>query len=144
MRLEKHQESLKEVLDEINVALNDPRGLSSHQRRVAMMLSIGICELIEAYFHKLGIIKGGSRIKHDWFKQKRIKEKLERQISCPIEQVKGINEILLLATGIEERRDDLAYGSPVKEEDMLMEKINHFFRLKKIIEREAGELIETK
>jgi len=102
MRIEKHQESLKEVLDEINTALDDPRGLISHQRRLAMMLSIGNCELIELYFHKLGIIKEGSRIKHDWFKQKRIKEKLENQIISPINQVTQIDNILLIATSIEE------------------------------------------
>ena len=144
MRLEKHQESLKEVLDEINTALEDSRGLISHQGRLAMMLPIGNCELIELYFHELGIIKEGSRIKYDWFKQKRIKEKLENQIINPIDQVTKIDSILFLATSIEEKRDDLAYGSPVQEETLLMEKINQFFELKKIIEKEVGGLIETK
>ena len=55
MRLEKHLECLKEVADEINIALNDARGIISHQRRIALMLSIGVCELIELYFHKLKI-----------------------------------------------------------------------------------------
>ena len=59
MRAEKHKKALQEVLDEIQTALDDPRGLVAHQRRLATMLSIGTCELIEIYFHKLGIMKGG-------------------------------------------------------------------------------------
>ena len=126
MRLEKHLESLKEVLDEIEAGLKDSRGLCSHQRRIAMMLSIGICDLVEVYLHKLNIMKGGARIKHTWFRQNRIKEKLEQQIICSIDSVKNINEILILASSIEESRDDLAYGAPVEEGNLLMEKIISF------------------
>lgn len=143
MRLEKHLESLKEVLDEISLALNDSRGLASHQRRLALMLSVGICDLIEVYFHKLNIIKEGSKIKHDWFRQKRVKEKLEQQIICPISQIKKIDDLLMLVVSIEEARDDLAYGSPVKEENLLAGKINQFLELKKIVEQEVGDLIGT-
>ena len=50
MKIEKHLKSLEEVMDEIQVALEDPRGLIAHQRRLATMLSIGVCELIEIYF----------------------------------------------------------------------------------------------
>ncbi len=141
---EKHLESLKEVLDEINSALEDSRGIGQHQRRLALMFSLGICDLIELYFHKLGIIKGGARIKHDWFRQIRIKEKLEQQLTCPISSIPKIDEMISIAVDIEESRDDLAYGSPVKEEEKLMEKINQLLYLKKLIEEQVGELDETK
>ena len=134
MRLEKHAESLQEVLDEIDAALNDKQGVKKHQRRLAMMLSVGICDLIEIYFHRLGVIKSGARIKHDWFRQKRIKEKLEQQIIQPIDSITEIHTIMRLAVDIEESRDELAYGSPVDEEKLLMEKINQFLELKKIID----------
>ena len=143
MKLEKHLDSLNEVLDEIHVALQDSRGTLSHQRRLALMLSLGVCDLIEIYFHKLKIIKTGSRLKHDWFKQKRIKEKLETQIIVPIDTIKEIEPILLLGAAIEESRDDLAYGSPLNEEFILNKKINQFLELKKIIEKTSGELNET-
>lgn len=144
MNPDKHLESLKEVLDEINSALEDSRGLASHQRRLALMFSLGICDLIEMYFHKLGVMKSGARLKHDWFRQTRIKEKLEQQITCPIQSVKKIDEMVSIAVGIEESRDDLAYGSPVKQEELLMEKINKLLELKKIIEEIVGDLYETK
>jgi len=41
MRLEKHRKALQEVMDEIQMSLEDPRGLVAHQRRLATMLSIG-------------------------------------------------------------------------------------------------------
>jgi len=42
MKEEKHQETIKEVLDEIESALKDKRGLVSHQRRLAFVISLGI------------------------------------------------------------------------------------------------------
>ncbi|MBI5332057.1 MAG: hypothetical protein HZB65_00630 [Candidatus Aenigmarchaeota archaeon] len=46
MRVEKHLEKLKEVLDEIQTALKDQRGVVSHQARLGSMLSLGIVTLI--------------------------------------------------------------------------------------------------
>ncbi|MEK6846286.1 MAG: hypothetical protein AABY26_05985 [Nanoarchaeota archaeon] len=144
MRLEKHLESLHEVMDEIGAALNDSRGLSSHQRRLALMLSVGFCELVEIYFHKLQILKPGSRIKHDWFRQKRIKEKLEQQVTSPLSGLAGIDEIISLAVQLEESRDDLAYGSPVNEEEFIRSRIDLFLKMKKIIENRVGGIDEPK
>lgn len=144
MRLEKHLESLHEVLDEVESALNDSRGINTHQRRLALMLSLGFCELIEIYFHWLQILKPGSRIKHDWFRQKRIKEKLEQQVTAPLSGLAGIDEIISLAVQLEESRDDLAYGSPVNEEEFLRSRINLFLKLREIIEDKMGALNESK
>ena len=52
MKEERHIETLKEVLDEIETALKDVRGRVSHQRRLAFSLSLGVVNLIELYFHK--------------------------------------------------------------------------------------------
>ncbi len=133
MREEKHQEVLKEMLDEIESASKDPEGLLRHQRRLAFSVSLGAATLIELYFHKLNIMKEGSRINHRWFKRKlsSIKEQLENQITSPIDTVKNINKIIEIAREIEVKRDDLAYGAPAGE-DILQEKINLFFKLKEL------------
>lgn len=144
MRLERHIEALNEVMDEITSALEDPKGLKKHQRRLAIMLSLGACGLIEIYFHKLGIMKNGSTIKHSWFKQKRIKESLSNQIISGLDNVKNIGRIIKISEGIEEKRDDMAYGAPVKEDDLLKEKINDFLELKNIVENEIGDILESK
>lgn len=144
MRLEKHIESLKEVLREIESALEDAQGLTAHQRRLAAMLSLGICELIEIYFHRLGIMKEGARIKHSIFRKGNMEALLSSQITAPLKAVKSIERILEIAADIENSRDDMLYGSPVDEEGLLKEKIDGFFDLRKLIENEIGDTVETK
>jgi len=138
MKVEKHMEVLREVEDEIKAAMEDPEGLIKHQRRLALMISLGVAELVEIYFHKLGIIKEGSRIKHEWFKRKSIKEMLSSQIVRPIDSVKRIDEIVSISNRIEEKRNDLAYSSPLDEDEILREEISSYFEVKAIIEKEAG------
>ncbi|MBU3957487.1 MAG: hypothetical protein KKB25_00245 [Nanoarchaeota archaeon] len=137
MRLEKHEEGLKEVLSEIESALEDAGGLVNHQRRLAMMLSLGVCELIEIYFHKIGIMKGGARIKHGMFRKSNMEELLSNQITAPLKSVKNMERILEIAVSIENNRDDMAYGSPLNEEELLKEKIDEFLEMKKLIENET-------
>ena len=134
MRKERHEEVLKEVLDEIGSALNDKGGLVSHQRRLAFSLSPGAVNLLELHFHILNIMKEGSMIDHSWFKRNRknVLEKLGKQVTSPIDSIKDINEIVDIIRNIEERRDDLAYGAPATE-DVLQNKINLFFKLKRIL-----------
>lgn len=140
MRVEKHAEALREVEDEIKAAMEDSEGLIKHQRRLALMISLGIAELVEIYFHKLGIIKEGSRIKHEWFKRKTIKEMLSNQIVRSIDSVKRIDEIVSISNRVEERRNDLAYSSPLDEDEILREEINSYFEVKAIIEKEVGDI----
>ena len=134
MRIEKHEEILNEVLDEIDASIKDKRGLLVHQRRLAFSISLGAVNLLEMYFHKLYIIKEGSKINHLWFKRKKDKiiEQLQKQITSPINSVDDINKIIDLIIKLEEKRDDLAYGSPASEK-ILREKINLFFELKKLL-----------
>jgi len=134
MRIEKHIETLNEVLDEIETASKDKRGLLAHQRRLAFSLSMGAANLLELYFHKLNIIKEGSKINHQWFKRKkeRIFEQLQNQLTTPIISVPNIGRIIEIIAKIEEKRDDLAYGAPSTEK-ILQEKINLFFELKGLV-----------
>ncbi|MCK5031408.1 MAG: hypothetical protein KAR64_08075 [Thermoplasmatales archaeon] len=141
MRLEKHIQALQEVMDEIQISLEDPRGLVAHQRRLATMLSIGTCELIEIYFHKLGVMKGGGRIKHTMLRGKDIKERLSIQVIRSLSSIKNIDAIIAIAKTIEAERDNMAYGSPQPHEQLLKAKIEDFLELKRIIEKEIGDII---
>lgn len=142
VRLEKHEESIEEVLDEIQTALEDPKGLKSHQRRLAMMLSLGAAELIEVYFHKLDIMKPGARIKHNWMKKKTPHQKLKNQITGDLNGINKLEPILDKARVIERSRNDIAYGSPIEDEENIKDKIDLFFEIKDIIEEEVGDIIE--
>ena len=135
MRKEKHIEAITEVLDEIESALNDNKGLVAHQRRLAFSLSLGAVNLLELYFHNNNIMKEGSKIDHRWFKRKieRIFVSLENQITSQIRDIENISQIIKLMQKIEDKRDDLAYGAPATE-NILQEKINLFFKLKRLLE----------
>ena len=135
MKQERHEETLKEVLDEIEAALKDARGLLAHQRRLAFSLSLGAVNLLELYFHKQGIIKEGSKINHTWFKKgkRNVFEFLQKQITSPVTSLPDIEHAVELIIQIEEKRDDLAYGAPATEE-IVQEKINLFFELKKVVQ----------
>lgn len=134
MRRERHEEVLKEVLDEIDSALNDKNGLLNHQRRLAFSLSLGAVNLLELHFHNLNVMKEGSMIDHTWFKRnkKNVLEKLGKQITSPISTIENIDNIVDIIREVEEKRDDLAYGAPATE-NILQNKINLFFKLKKIL-----------
>jgi len=128
-------EIIKEVLDEIESALEDNKGIVSHQRRLAFSLSLGAVNLIENYLKKQNVLKSGAKINHLWLKKKKenVKKLISNQIVCPIENLKEIDEILDAAYKIEKERNEIAYGKLVSEK-MLKEKINLFLNLKKVVE----------
>ncbi len=128
---EGNKKIIEEVLDEIGSALKDPKGIQSHQRRIAFSLSLGIVALIESYLENLNVLKSGAKINHSWFKKKKgnVKKLISNLITCPIENLKEIDGLLDLTFEIENQRNAIAYGGMV-DEKVLIEKINLFFKLK--------------
>lgn len=128
-------EILKEVLDEVKSALEDPRGISAHQRRLAFSLSLGTVTLTEVYLKKLNVLKSGSKINHLWLKKKKenVKKILEKYITTPVEKLEHLDQVLEFAYKIEKERNELAYGKPVSE-TILRNQIHLFFELKGLVE----------
>ena len=122
---------IEEVLDEIEAALKDPKGVQSHQRRLAFYLSLGTIAITEGYLENLNVLKKGAKINHSWFKKKKenVKNLISGLIICPVENLKGIDNLLDLAFEIENQRNAIAYGGMV-DEKILIEKINLFLKLK--------------
>jgi len=137
MKLEKHRESLVEVSDTIKDALDDPKGIVAHQRRLMAMISLGTAQLVEIYLHKMDVMKPGSQIKHEWLKkdEKNALLRLSSTLTVNPGKIPKIVEILALAREIESDRDEIVYGSPLAGEKALKEKIILFLELKKA----AGE-----
>lgn len=131
----KHSLIIQEVLDEIESAIKDPKGIVSHQRRLAFSLSLGTVSLIEIYLDKLNVFKTGAKINHLWLKKKKdnVKKLVSNQLTCPIESIKDFDKILNIAYEIEKERNEIAYGKPVSE-SLLRDKINLFLDLKKEVE----------
>ena len=126
---------VEEALDEISAALQDSKGISAHQRRLAFVLSAGSVALLEQFLQKRAVYKTGSRINHQWLKKKKenVKIVLSRQITCPIEKISELDRFLESAYAIEKERNQLAYGKPVSEEK-LKELIQLFLNFKEEVE----------
>ena len=128
-------EYLREVMDEIESALIDPRGLRAHQRRLAFLLSYGSVVLLETYLTKQNVFKSGAKINHLWLKKKKENEKIfiSRQITCSIESLQELDDLLDMIFKIETQRNHVAYGKLVSEET-LKDVITLFLDLKKKVE----------
>jgi len=131
----KNDELMEEVMEEIESSLKDPKGIVAHQRRLAFLLSLGAVSLIEGHLARKNVFKSGAKINHLWLKKKRenAKKMISRQITCPIEKVGGIDDLLGMAYELEKERNQLAYGKNVSE-NSLKEKIGLFLELKKRVE----------
>ena len=133
---EENQKSIEEALDEINSALNDPKGIIFHQRRLAFLISLGSVALLENYLEKNNVLKPGSKINHQWLKKKKenVKKLISKQLTSEIDSLSDMDNILETIYQIENERNQIAYGKPVSELK-LNEKINLFLDLKKSLEK---------
>ena len=133
--IEQNRKIIEEVLDEINSALNDSKGVVAHQRRLAFSLSLGTATLIEEYLNKKGILKPGIKINHLWLKKnvQNIKKTLENKIIISSNNMPELDSLLEKAHLIERERNKLAYGKQITEKE-LNEKINLFLEFKKEVE----------
>jgi hypothetical protein len=136
---DRYEEIIKEVLDEIAVALEDSKGIVFHQRRLAFSLSLGAVTLIEIYLEKKNVLKQGGKINHLWLKKNKenAKKLISSQITSPIENLKEIDKLSELAFEIEHKRNELAYG-PLASEKILREKIDLFLEMKREVDEDAG------
>lgn len=134
---EENKKIIEETIDEINSALQDSKGIQSHQRRVSFLLSLGSVALIEIYLEKQKVFKSGGKINHLWLKKSKenAKKLISNQIICPIENLEKLDKILDSAYEIEKERNELAYGKQVSEEK-LNKKINLFIELKRGVEND--------
>lgn len=134
---EENKEIIEEVNDEIESALKDSKGLVAHQRRLTFSFSLVVVALIENYLEKLQVLKQGAKINHRWFKKSKenVKRFIANQLTCPVEKVKELDEVLSIANKIEQDKDLLAYGKPTNEKN-LRDKIDLFLSLKKRIEND--------
>ena len=133
--MERNAALLTEVMEEIESSLKDPKGVTAHQRRLAFCLSLGTVALIEESLVKKQVFKSGAKINHLWFKKKKgnVKILIARQITCPVENLTELDDLLSLAFEIERERNTLAYGKQATEEQ-LSTKIRAFLNLKRRVE----------
>src|SRR3989344_6471515 len=126
---------IDEVMDEIESALQDPKGLVAHQRRIAFSLSLGIVFLLQSYLQKKQVFKPGAKINHLWLKKKKenVLDILSKHITCDPATLSELEHILSVANTIGTQRNTLAYGKQTSEQE-LQKIIKTFLDLKKEVE----------
>lgn len=126
---------IAEALDEIKSALQDVRGITTHQRRLAFCLSSGAAVLLEQFLKKKNVLKSGITINHLWLKKSptnTLKLLAEKMTSAP-EALPELATLVEKAHELERERDTLAYGKIV-DENLLRQKIDAFLEFRKEVE----------
>ncbi|MBI4139441.1 hypothetical protein HY483_00595 [Candidatus Woesearchaeota archaeon] len=138
-----HKEHIKEHIQELRDAIT----IGIEQRPATLGLHTSACSisLLELYLHKLEKIQGGTMIKHEWFKEPQIGQKIipvaERKITAEFPHKEKIFKLLYI---IENNRNKLIYGKPILTSIQTI--LEAFQKLHAIIKEELakkGEDIET-
>ncbi len=126
MNVDKHNERLMESLEVLDESIS--KDIVKRQRTISFNCSVASADIFEIYLHQNNLIDPGFTVKHEWFKSKnKIKEKFSFEFP-------NKKEILNLMEKIEEKRNDLCYGSPKKEE-IVKEVILNFNKLKQLFQQ---------
>lgn len=125
MKVEEHEESYREHLDNLKKAIEE--GIKENQRNIAYNISQGSVELFVIYLHKLNLLQtSGDQFDHRIFKSNNL---IEKKIPSDFSSKKRILELMRI---IEEERNALCYGNR-KPKERIEKAINSFQELRKII-----------
>ena len=125
MKIEQHQEALKEHLTQLERGIEE--GVEESQRNIAFNISQGSVELFAMYLHHLNLIEGsGDQLDHRIFRSKNLIDK-----KLPPQFPKK-HEILKIMKYIQDERNALCYGSR-KPEKRVQELIKSFRNLQKML-----------
>ena len=128
MKVQEHEEALKEHLENIEGAIDE--GLEKNQRNLGFNVSQGAVELFSLFLHRLHLIEGsGDQFDHRVFKSKNL---IEKKVPLDFPSRKNI---LSLMEKIELERIALCYGSR-KPKQRIQTALFNFQELRKTINKE--------
>lgn len=115
---ERNKKILDELLDEIEIALKDPKGIVAHKRRLAFALSLGAVSLIENYLNNKSFLKRGAKINHRWFKKKKenVRNLISEHLISSIDNLEKIDSILDKVFDLEKREKYKEYTKELCED----------------------------
>ena len=125
MKIENHYLRLKENLDVLDDSIKID--IIKRQSTIGFCVSAASIHMIEILLHKNNLIDSSYIIKHEWFKSK---HKIDDKINFEFPKKEEIIELL---KDIQEKRNELCYGTPKKEEE-IVDYITKFNKLKEIFE----------
>ena len=130
MKLENHMLKLREHLKALEWGVKQ-----NNQSSIGFHASAGSVEMLSILLHRLRKVQADFQLNHTWFKSDGVLEK-KLPFDFPHKE-----EIIGLIKGIEELRNPLCYGSP-KLESSIDEVLEHFYKIKEIVEGVLGEKLE--
>ena len=125
MKIENHYLRLKENLDVLDDSIKID--IIKRQSTIGFCVSAASIHMIEILLHKNNLIDSSYIIKHEWFKSK---HKIDDKINFEFPKKEEIIELL---KDIQEKRNELCYGTPKKEKE-IVDYIKKFNKLKEIFE----------
>ena len=127
--VEEHKKKIMEHLEEINDAID--QGIEKKPITIGFHCSACSIQFLELYLHITNKIPIGKIIKHDWFKRPKPEQKkdafIERKLTINFDKKQKIYELIYV---LEEERNSLMYGKPVKEQ--VKKVVETFFKLKEV------------
>jgi len=112
---ENHLKKIEEHLEEIRDALDE--GLEKKPITIGFHCSACSVELLELFLHQSNKITIGKVLEHNWFKRPNAGQKkdalADRKLGIDFPDKDQIFELIYT---IEEKRNNLIYGSPIKED----------------------------
>ena len=122
-----HKKKIKEHLEEIEDAIDE--GIEKKPITIGFHCSACSIQFLELYLHVINKISIGKIVKHDWFKKPKPEQKkeplIERKLNVNFSKKQEIYDLIYK---IEEERNILMYGKPVKNQ--IKEILNNFLKLK--------------
>lgn len=112
-----------ESIEVLNESIS--KDIVKRQRTIGFNCSAASADMFEIYLHQNNLIDPGFVVKHEWLKSK---NKMQEKFTFDFQNKE---EVIVLMMKIEEKRNDLCYGSP-KEEETIKEVILNFNKLKQI------------
>ena len=122
-----HKKKIKEHLEEIEDAIDE--GIEKKPITIGFHCSACSIQFLELYLHVINKISIGKIVKHDWFKKPKPEQKkeplIERKLNVNFSKKQEIYDLIYK---IEEERNILMYGKPVKNQ--IKEILKNFLKLK--------------
>ena len=125
--IEEHKKKIKEHLEEIEDAIDE--GIEKKPITIGFHCSACSIQFLELYLHVINKISIFKIIKNDWFKKPKPEQKkeplIERKLNVNFSKKQEIYDLIYK---IEEERNILMYGKPVKNQ--IKEILKNFLKLK--------------
>ena len=131
--IEEHKKSFTTMIRDIEEKVRS-KNEYERQKLIAFAASEASCDLLAIFLHNKNLTDPGFNVNHRFFASKKIAES-RLEFNFPSKEI-----IVKLMVEQERYRNLLCYGK-LKEEKHVLKCIENLFTIKKIVEKECGEIL---